>query len=92
MAHRGFVGPSNPSILFPLGCNELSYIQADYTFALDYAFTDILNGYLHIATGHRAGGSGKRTLDFAQTFAEERNIGYQYNPPRTFGVSVKLNF
>ena len=76
-AERGVI-PSKPSILFPPGRNELDYAQADYTFALDYAFTDLLNGYLRVATGHRAGGSGERTLDFAQTFAEERNVGYEF--------------
>ena len=90
-AERG-VNPSNPSILFPPGRNELDYAQADYTFALDYAFTDILNGYLRIATGHRAGGSGERTLDFAQTFAEERNIGYEFGlKSELFERRLRLN-
>lgn len=75
-ASRG-VDPSNPSVQFAPGKNELDYNRVDYTFALDYAFTDDVSGYARVATGYRAGGSGERTLNFSQTFVEEESMSYE---------------
>ncbi len=76
-ATRG-VDPSNPSIQFFPGSNDLSYDRTDYTAVVDYAFSDDVIGYVRVATGYRAGGSGERTLDFSQTFKEEDNISYEF--------------
>jgi len=75
-ASRG-VDPLNPSIQFSPGNNDLDYDRTDYTFALDYGFTDDVSAYVRVATGYRAGGSGERTLDFSQTFDEEESISYE---------------
>ncbi len=75
-ATRG-VDPSNPSIQFFPGQNSLDYDRTDYTFVLDYAFTDDLSAYFRTATGYRAGGSGERTLDFGLTFDEEEALSYE---------------
>jgi len=76
-ASRG-VDASNPSIQFAPGNNDLDYDRTDYTFALNYSFSDNVNGYFRVATGYRAGGSGERTLDFSQTFAEEESTSYEF--------------
>ena len=75
-ASRG-VDPLNPSIQFPPGSNKLDYDRTDYTFAVDYGFTDDVSAYFRVATGYRAGGSGERTLDFSQTFNEEESTSYE---------------
>jgi iron complex outermembrane receptor protein len=75
-AERG-VDPSNPSIQFFPGSNSLDYDRTDYTFVLDYAFTDDFSAYFRTATGYRAGGSGERTLDFSLTFDEEESTSYE---------------
>jgi len=75
-ATRG-VDPLNPSIQFFPGSNDLDYDRTDYTFAVDYGFTDDVSAYFRVATGYRAGGSGERTLDFSQTFDEEESISYE---------------
>jgi len=75
-ATRG-VDPSNPSIQFFPGSNELDYDRTDYTLVADFALNDDMSVYFRTATGYRAGGSGERTLDFGLTFAEEDNVSYE---------------
>jgi iron complex outermembrane receptor protein len=63
--------PSNTTISFCSGVNQLSYSNTDVTLVADWAFSDDGSLYARYATGFRAGGSAERALNFAQTFDKE---------------------